>query len=182
MKWLLAIVAVVVLLTAAAIVAIPRLVDVPRVQALIANNATQALGRPVRFASMSVSLFPLPGVTLHKVEIADDPQFGTAPFLTLDSVRLRLRLRPLLTGRLEFAELVLSKPVITVIRDGRGRLNVASLGAAPESRTAARPSRAPAGGSGAAPPLALPGTAPSEATLRRPRPSRITVITGFEST
>lgn len=161
MKWLLAILAAVVLLTAAAIVALPRLVDVPRVQAHIAANASHALGRPVRFASLSVSVFPLPGVTLHKLEVAEDPQFGTTPFLTLDSGRLRLRLRPLLSGRLEFAELVLAKPVISVIRGPNGRLNVASLGASSEPRTAARSSRPGAGGAAgsAGAPLALPGTA-----------------------
>ena len=157
MKWVFAVIAAVVILTAVAIVALPRLVDVPRVQALVATNASHALGRPVRFASLSVSVFPLPGVTLHQLEVAEDPQFGAKPFLTLDSGRLRLRLRPLLSGRVEFAELVLAKPVITVMRDTRGRLNVASLGATGESRTASRPGR---GGSGTATgggaPLALP--------------------------
>jgi uncharacterized protein involved in outer membrane biogenesis len=157
LKWLAGIVAAVVLLTAAAIVALPRLIDVPRVQALVAANASQALGRPVRFASLSISVFPLPGVTLHKLEVADDPQFGPAPFLTLDSGYLRLRLRPLLTGRLEFAELVLAKPVITVIRGRGGRLNVSSLGASPEPRTASRPSRPGSGGGGGASALAMPG-------------------------
>ena len=157
MKWTVAVVAAVVILTAAAIVVLPRLVDVPRVQALIATNASNALGRPVRFASVSVSVFPLPGVTLHQLEVGEDPQFGTKPFLTLDSGRLRLRLRPLLTGRVEFAELVLAKPVITVVRDARGRLNVASIGAGGEPRAGAR---APRSGSGAAggTALALPGS------------------------
>jgi hypothetical protein len=156
-KWVFAVIAAVVILTAVAIAALPRLVDVPRVQALVATNAAHALGRPVRFASLSVSVFPLPGVTLHQLEVAEDPQFGAKPFLTLDSGRLRLRLRPLLSGRVEFAELVLAKPVITVLRDSRGRLNVASLGATGESRPASRPGR---GGSGTATgggaPLALP--------------------------
>jgi uncharacterized protein involved in outer membrane biogenesis len=157
LKWIIAVAAAVVLLVIAAVVALPRLIDVPRVQALVATNASHALGRPVRFASMSVSLFPLPGVTLHQLEIADDPQFGTAPFLTLDTGRLRLRLRPLLTGRVEFAELVLAKPVITVIRDAGGRLNVASLGTSAEPRPPARSGRT-ASGTAAGGAMALPGS------------------------
>jgi hypothetical protein len=154
LKWIIAVVAAVVLLTAAAIVAVPRVVDVPRVQALIANNASHALGRPVRFASLSVSVFPLPGVTLHKLQVAEDPHFGTTPFLTLDSGRLRLRLRPLLAGRVEFAEMTLAKPVITVIREPGGRLNVATLGVSSEPRPAPRAPRSSPGAAGAA--LALP--------------------------
>ena len=157
MKWVLAVVAAVVILATVAIAAVPRLVDVPRVQALIATNASIALGRPVRFASLSVSVFPLPGVTLHRLEVAEDPQFGTKPFLTLDSGRLRLRLRPLFSGRVEFAELTLAKPVITVMRDARGRLNVATLGTGSEPRTASRPARGGGGGGGGAA-LALPGS------------------------
>jgi AsmA protein len=140
-------------------IALPRLVDLPRVQALVASSASQALGRPVRFSSLSLSLFPLPGVALHNLEVAEDPSFGTTPFLTLESGRLRLRLRPLLAGRLEFAELTLSKPVIAVIRDASGRMNIASLGVPTptEPRTTTRAPRP--GGTGptsAGPPIALP--------------------------
>jgi hypothetical protein len=156
LKWLLAIVATVALLAAVAIVALPWLVDVPRVQALVAANASQALGRAVRFASLSVAVFPLPSVTLRNLEIADDPEFGAAPFVTLDRGRLRLRLRPLLSGRIEFAELVLEKPTITVLRDARGRLNVATLGAGGEPKPGTRTGRAGTGASGGGAALALP--------------------------
>jgi uncharacterized protein involved in outer membrane biogenesis len=156
LKWVFAVIAAVVVLTAAAVVAIPRLVDLPRIQTLVANNASHALGRPVRFASLSLSIFPLPGVTLHKLEVGEDPRFGATPFLTLDSGRLRVRLRPLFTGRIEFAELVLAKPVIRVIRDTQGRLNVASLGAAPEPRPAPRGPSRPTAGTSAAAATALP--------------------------
>jgi hypothetical protein len=152
------VVGAVAVLAVAAIAAVPYLVDLPRVQTMVATSASQALGRPVRFASLSVSLFPLPGVTLHKLEVAEDPQFGTVPFLTLDDGRLKLKLRPLFSGRVEFAELVLAKPVITVIRDASGRLNVATLGASSEPRVATprapRSGGTPSGGAA----LALPGT------------------------
>ena len=158
MKWVVAALAAIALLAIVAVVAIPRLVDLPRVQALIAGSAAQALGRPVRFTSLSVTVFPLPAVTLHKLEVAEDPLFGTAPFLTLDSGRLRLRLRSLLRGRMEFAELVLDKPVITVIR-ANGRLNVASLGTPREPRAAPRTPRPSTTPPAAAAPLALPTAA-----------------------
>jgi hypothetical protein len=98
-------------------------------------------------------------VTLHKLEVAEDPQFGVDPFLTLDTGRLRLRLRPLLRGRVEFAELVLDRPVISVIRDRAGRLNIASLRASRESRSSPRASRPSTTPSAPAAPLALPTAA-----------------------
>src|SRR5262245_63921163 len=65
-------------------VALPRLVDTPRVQALIASGASQALGRPVRYRSLTVSVLPYPTLRLHGFEVAEDPAFGADPFVRLD--------------------------------------------------------------------------------------------------
>ena len=148
LKWLVGIGAVVVLLLGVAAIALPRLVDTPRVQAMIASSAAQAIGRPVKFESLSVGLFPLPSIELHKLEVAEDPQFGTAPFLALETGRIYLKLRPLLSGRVEFGDITLERPRIALIRSADGRLNVASLAPASESRNASRPGRSSGGGTG----------------------------------
>jgi len=149
--WTVGVLVVVGLVAIAALVAVPFVVDTPRVQTLIASSASQALGRPVKFASVSVVVFPRPAVELHGLEVGEDPQFGTAPFLRLETGRLALRVRPLLGGRVEFGDLTLERPVIALIQNPDGQLNVASLGTA-ESR--ARPGRgaggAVGGGAGAA--------------------------------
>jgi len=145
-KWLVGVVAALVILVVAALVAVPYLVDTPRVQALIASNASQALGRPVKFRSMSISILPLPAVALHGLEIAEDPQFGSTPFLQLDTGKVRLKLGPLFTGRVELGDINLSKPVITVIQAADGRMNISTLG--PGSKEAKPAERAPRGGGG----------------------------------
>jgi AsmA family/AsmA-like C-terminal region len=142
-KWLLGVVATLVVLVGAAAVAVPFLVDTPRIQAYIATTAAQTLGRPVKFSSVSLRVLPLPAVELHELEVAEDPKFGTAPFLRLDTGRVRLRLMPLLTGRVELGDIVLKKPVITVIQSADGRLNIATLGPTSEPRAPPRPGRSP---------------------------------------
>ena len=87
---------------------------------------------------------------LHKLEVAEDPQFGTAPFLTLETGRVYLRLRPLLTGRVEFGDITLERPRIALIQNAEGRLNVASLAPPSESKTAAKPGRPSGGAAGGA--------------------------------
>ncbi|MGE0498336.1 MAG: hypothetical protein AB7I35_14790 [Ramlibacter sp.] len=62
--------------------------------------AQQALGVPVTFAAMSVTLWPLPAVTL------DDVAVKTLPPLTVGRVQARPAWGPLLAGRLEVATLV----------------------------------------------------------------------------
>ena len=148
LKWLVGIGAVVVLLLGVAAIALPRLVDTPRVQAMIAGSAAQAIGRPVKFESLSVGLFPLPSIALHKLEVAEDPEFGTAPFLALETGRIYLKLRPLLSGRVEFGDITLERPRIALIRSADGRLNVASLAPPSESRNASRPGRSSGGSTG----------------------------------
>jgi len=128
MKWVLGIVAAIVVLAIAALLAVPYIVDTPRIQAYIQSNASQTLGRPVKFTSVSVRVLPLPAVELHELEVAEDPKFGTTPFLKLKTGRIRLRLLPLLTGRVELGDIVLDKPVVTVVQAADGRLNISTLG------------------------------------------------------
>jgi AsmA family/AsmA-like C-terminal region len=148
-KWAAAAAAALVLLLLAAAAALPYLVDTPRIQAYIATTAAQALGRPVRFSSVVLRLLPLPAVELRNLEVAEDPRFGPAPFLRLDSGRVRLKVLPLLRGQVELGDILLEKPVITIIQAPDGRLNIATLGAQSEPRQAGKPSR-PGGGGGAA--------------------------------
>jgi hypothetical protein len=145
-KWLLGVVAALVVLVAAAAAALPYLVDTPRIQAYIAASATQTLGRPVKFSAVTLRVLPLPAVELHDLEVAEDPKFGTAPFLKLDVGRVRLRLLPLLTGRVELGDIVLRRPAVTIIQASDGRLNISSLGATTEPRPAPpRPGRSTGG-------------------------------------
>src|SRR5262249_31730661 len=150
LKWLGILVAVVVVLAIVAAGALPRLIDTPRVQAMIASSAAQAGGRPVKFASLSVGLFPLPSIELHQLEVAEDPQFGTTPFLTLETGRIYLKLRPLLSGRVEFGDITLVRPRIALIQNAEGRLNVASLAPPSDGKAASRPGRSSGGATGGA--------------------------------
>jgi hypothetical protein len=52
--WLLGVVAALVIVVIVAVTAVPYLVDTPRIQAYISATAAQALGRPVRFSSVSL--------------------------------------------------------------------------------------------------------------------------------
>ncbi len=140
-RWIVGVSAAVAVLALAGAIALPFLVDTARVQALIAGSASQALGRPVKFASVSVAVFPRPAVRLHALEVGEDPRFGTTPFLRLETGRLALKVRPLLGGRVEFGELTLSRPAIALIANSDGQLNIASLGGAAEARSSGRPGR-----------------------------------------
>jgi uncharacterized protein involved in outer membrane biogenesis len=143
-------VAVVLVLALAVLAAVPFLADTPRIQALIATTATQALGRPVKFASLSVAVLPRPAVVLNDLEVAEDPAFGTTPFLRLQRAQVRLRLWPLFLFRVELGDFVLNEPVISLVQAADGRWNIASLGQSADGRPPARPRGGGGGGPGPA--------------------------------
>ncbi|MBH0201537.1 MAG: type II secretion system protein GspN [Nitrospira sp.] len=72
----------------------------------------------------------------------DDPAFGAGPFASLSSLDVGVKLTPLLSGKVEVEEITLRQPVITVIKNKNGVLNVSTIGRkgvpVPE-----KPSRAP---------------------------------------
>ena len=105
---------------------LPRLLDTPAIHAYISQTAAHAVGRAVRFDSISVSLLPLPNVKLQGLEVADDPHFGSAPLLRVDEVRVGLRVKPLFSLRIELASLALNRARVELVEEG-GRWNVASL-------------------------------------------------------
>jgi len=147
LKWLLIGLAVLVVVIVGMLLAVPLLVDTPAIQAYVSQAAGHALGRPVKFSALSISALPLPTVRLRGLQVADDPAFGPRPFMTVGEGRLRIRLRPLLQGRVELADLTLEAPRIHVVEDAAGQLNVATLGGAAPSAPA--PPRVGGGRSGA---------------------------------
>src|SRR5215831_18495590 len=131
--WLLIGVGVVVVLFVVALIAVPRVVDTPRVQALIATTVSQSLGRPVKFSEVSVSILPLPSVVLKDLEVAEDPAFGQGPFLPF---------------RVELGDFILKRPMISLVQTPDGRWNFTTLGVHSEPRPTGR-TRGGGGGGGA---------------------------------
>jgi AsmA protein len=142
------------LLAAAAIVgalllglafALPRLVDVDRHRPRIASALAQATGRQVRLGRISVSVLPVPGLSVESLAVADAARYPGRDALRAERLSLRLDLAGLLRGRLGFRSILIARPTITLIRDARGRWNFDDLLA----RAAAAPSGAGAARSGA---------------------------------
>ena len=89
----------------------------------------KGLGREVRARSIGFGILHGVGVTVDGAEIADDPAFATgAPFLAADALAMRIRVLPLLRGRLVVDEIAVDAPVVNLVRDRSGRLNVDTLG------------------------------------------------------
>ncbi|HEV8637449.1 MAG TPA: AsmA-like C-terminal region-containing protein [Chloroflexota bacterium] len=117
-------------IAAALLVSLPFLVDLPRVQALLRSEASRLLDRPVEFERVSLSYWPLPAVRIRRLTVANAPGFGPDPLLGVEEARVRVRLLPLVRGRLQFGEVTLARPHVVVEQRRDGAWNLPAPGPA----------------------------------------------------
>jgi AsmA protein len=141
MKILLGLLVVVVLLVGL-VLSLPFLVDLNKYQDQYKPLIEDALNRKVQLQDIRLTVWPRIGASVAGFAVLDDPSFSSGPFASLSSLDVGVKLMPLLSGQVEVEEITLRNPVITVIKNQKGVLNVSTIGrkgvAAPET-----PSRAP---------------------------------------
>ena len=94
----------------------------------ILDKVSTALGRQVHADDIKVSLGWGIMADVTGVQVADDPDISTKPFIEASNVYTRLQLLPLLARRIEVTEVVLDKPVIRIVQTRDGTFNVSTLG------------------------------------------------------
>lgn len=107
---------------------LPPLINVNRFRRQIATSIGASLGRPVHLGSVTLSLLPLPGLTLENFVVSEDPAFGTEPVIYASSVRATLRVSSLWRRRVEFSRISLDEPTsVNLVHRADGRWNVESI-------------------------------------------------------
>jgi AsmA protein len=133
---------VLVVLLVAAILSLPFLIDLNKYQDQYKPLIEEALNRKIVLNDIRLTIWPRIGGRVAGFALLDDPAFGAAPFTSLTSLDVGVKLLPLLSGKVEVEEITLRDPIITVIKNKNGVLNVSTIGragvAVPET-----PSRAP---------------------------------------
>src|SRR5262245_60238696 len=147
-RWLIALAAVAVVLAIGLGLAVHSLdAFVEANRDAIARQAADALGRKVQFSEVGISLRRGLALRVAGLRVADDPAFSSEPFLSADSLEVRVAVLPALRGRVEIERVVLRRPSITVIQTAQG-LSTASLGRGAAPSGGAAPGAAPASAPG----------------------------------
>ena len=140
-KIIIGLVLVVVLVVGVAL-SLPFLIDLNKYQDQYKPLIEDALNRKVQLQDIRLTIWPRIGARVAGFVVLDDPAFGSTPFASLTSLDVGVKLMPLLGGTVEVEEVTLRGPVITVIKNKTGVLNVSTIGrtgvAVPNA-----PSRAP---------------------------------------
>ena len=133
---------IVVVLVVGGILALPFLIDLNKYQDRYKPLIEDALNRKVQLQDIRLTIWPRIGARVTGFAVLDDPAFGAGPFASLTSLDVGVKLMPLLSGTVEVEDITLRHPVITVIKNKNGILNVSTIGrtgvAVPKT-----PSRAP---------------------------------------
>ena len=122
---------VVILLLIILIVALPFLIDLNKYQDRYRPLIEEALNRKIELKDIRLTIWPRIGARIGGFIVQDDPAFRTGPFASLSSLDVGVKLLPLFGGKVDVEEITLRDPVITVLKNARGQLNVSTIGAKP---------------------------------------------------
>ncbi len=91
------------------------------------SMASQALGRNVQIGNLGFSLLS-GSLTADNLSIADDPNFSQSPFLTATSLKIGVKVWPLITSKqLEVTSIAIDKPVVHLISNASNQWNYSTL-------------------------------------------------------
>jgi uncharacterized protein involved in outer membrane biogenesis len=109
------------------LIALPFFIDADRFRPELESEASLALGRQVKLGHLSLSI--LTGkLVANDIEVADDPTFSKADFVTAKSLKIGVELKPLIFSRqLNVTEIILESPQIVILNGGNGTWNFSSL-------------------------------------------------------
>jgi AsmA protein len=156
------------------VLVLPFFINVNQFKPTLENKLTVAMGRKVGIGDIGLSIIT-GSVTVKDVSVADDPAFGTSPFLTAKSLHVGVAVLPLIFSRqLNVSSFAIEEPEITLLKNSKGTWNYSTLGAAGQSKNASSTATAPAKGGGAAPTATAPGFSVDKLTIEN---GKITVGT-----
>jgi AsmA protein len=119
---------IVIALAVGVILALPFLIDLNKYKDQYKPLIEDALNRKVQLQNIRLTIWPRIGARVDGFVVLDDPAFGSGPFASLTSMDVGVKLFPLLSGKIEAENITFRNPVITVIKNKSGVLNISTIG------------------------------------------------------
>lgn len=127
MKKIIGIVLGVVFVLVVGAVVTPFLIDLNKYKGKIIDIAKPHVARDLDFGGIKLTILKGLGAEIQGLRIAENPGFGVGDFLNLERLRVKVKLFPLLKKQIQVKELILDKPVVRLIKNTKGELNIADL-------------------------------------------------------
>ena len=129
MKKLLWIGAGLAIILAAVVFVAPAFLDLGSYKNTYLPLIEEAVQRRVDVGEVRLRLVPTPSIRVSSLKVSDTPDFPNNTFFAAEQIQLRLKLWPLLRGRFEVTELVLDKPVVSLLKQSDGTFNYSDIAA-----------------------------------------------------
>ncbi|MGE5477303.1 MAG: AsmA family protein [Bacteroidales bacterium] len=124
MKKLLIVVGALAALVVAALLILPSLVPAEKIRQEVVTQVKAATGRDLTIdGKVAVSAFPSLSVQVNSVALSNPAGFQGKDMVRLGALDVRLKLMPILSGKVEVDSFVLIDPVISLEVDRQGRAN-----------------------------------------------------------
>lgn len=122
--WLLALGGGLLVLLLAAVLIIPRFIDVESYLPTIESKVAEATGRSFSLGrDVDVSVFPWVGASFSNLQLGNPEKFGGGEFVKVQSFEARVKLLPLLSKKIEIDKFVLNGPEIRLVKMADGSVN-----------------------------------------------------------
>jgi AsmA protein len=110
-----------------AILALPFFLDINQFRPEIESQLAKALGREVKLGALKLSLIS-GNFSADEIMIADNPSFSQSPFITANSLKIGIELKPLIFSReIRITGISLDQPAINLIFLPSGKWNFSDL-------------------------------------------------------
>jgi AsmA protein len=124
LKW----VGIIVVILIVVVLVLPFLINVNAFRPRIESELSNALGRKVTVGNLSLSLWS-GSLAADNIAIADDPAFGSAPFVKAEALNVGVNMIPLIFSKtLEVRDITLTRPQVALLRTPAGKWNFSTIG------------------------------------------------------
>ncbi len=117
---------------------LPYFINVDRYRTLIAGVIENKTGRKVAIGKIRARLLPSVGFVVEDFHLGNPPGMAEGDVLSVEAIRSRLALQPLLRREYRLSSVELLRPKIVLLEDDRGQTNYGTFS---KTRTASRASQ-----------------------------------------
>jgi AsmA protein len=116
-----------VLVVLVAAFALPYFISLDKYKGKVEEQLEKALQRDCSLGKLRVTILPTMGAKIQDLVISNPSGFSDTPLLSLETVKVRVKIIPLIFGKKEIAGLTLRHPEVFIEKDPRGRSNIPYL-------------------------------------------------------
>jgi AsmA protein len=103
---------------------LPYLISLDKYKGMVEEQLEKTLQRDCSLGKLRITIFPTMGTKIQNLVISNPSGFSETPLLSLETLKVRVKIIPLVFGKREIAGLTLIHPTVFIEKDPRGRSNI----------------------------------------------------------